>query len=896
MKQTSDTQNNELINRLLENVTSKNVEEPVEKNSGATANMPSDQLLEMLRLQMGSSSVSTENDDPSANDYDISGFEIEDQTEDEISDEVYTDAEQEISTTSTPEEDASQNAPADEALQAEDDVPWEVDNEPSAEIVQVETVTESTEPNVESAEEPLPDEFDLSLEEADESQEQEALKKQIELFVEKTIDPDEVFDYFEGLEKKSARMKKSDEEMSATKTSEAVSDIDEPKAVIGSADASVLISTEDLSNEEPCTTPEATRFFFCREASLPEPSEACEETKAIDDTDINLLLALGQKRSLEQSIGFVRVREAKNNFYDPTDEESLGNHIFAYNGEEFRDPQQADEIKTRYRKEKKDLWLRFAGTVVLGLAALFVELLHSSKALSTILGAILARETNYRLISLLLLLGGMLISSKRIIDGVRGFFTMRANRFTPLAMIALTNLLYEAITLLFFKEQTASFYTFALLALLALSIVGDAIRLTKETLTFDIVSSPKEKYALEKADPAPEMSREERILSKRDLLVENVSFVGKYFARTARRSAANTEYFIEYLVSIVIASFVAIGAAAIQKELSVALNAFNATLLIAMPMQYLIGSYPFGRLSKILYRHESAVIGEAVDREYVGANTVYLDDTEVFGLHGVSVSGLRTYNEANFYEVLYHSFAVFSRMEGPLQHVFDNSAEEIEPAKDVELIKIHANGIEALVDNQASVLIGNAAFMKSKNMRPKQTEEDEQKIENGEASILYMAVDGVLCAKFYMKYNITKRFETFVSEMHDNATSVGVRTLDPGVSEEMIARLRKGKDIAVSVVRPTLNDLIPIGRRSDSSIITAKNSHMIARILALCGRVKRINRLCTLLRIGAMVLSLAAICILLFTGLLTRIPSVLIVIYHLLWLIPSIAYTATKLK
>lgn len=901
MKQTSNAQNNELLNLLRENVASKSIDEESPAENTSSAGMTSEQLLTQLKMQMGGASAT--NSDIVEDDYDISGFEIEEQSTADALEQPSLDAE-EVFVEEEPQDDPRETPPAVEVSVApeaepEDNVPWECEDsqDSETEINEAEGSSSQEESIVDEIE--SPDEFDVSFTDATNKEEQEALKKQIELFVERTIEPEEVFDYFDGLEKKSAKHQKVLDEKKTVQvveeptTQEFLPSVDEavdsmPGSV--SLEAAILEESFSLSHE-------AEQFFFFTEDIATEEQDSGETVaEIIDDTDINLLLALGQKPALEQSIGFVRVREAKNNFYDPADEESLGNHIFAYNGEEFRDPSQADEIKTRYRKEKKVLWARLVGTMLLSLIALLVDYLHVAKMEDRALSDFFSKEINYHAIGLVLLLVGLLISHRRIMDGIKGFFTMRPNRFTPLSMIALTNVFYNVVILLFFGEASVSSYSFALLALLALSIIGDAIRLTKETLTFDIVASTKDKYALEKSDPSPEMSREEKILSKRDLLVEKVSFVGKYFARTARRPMAYTEYFIEYLVSIVIASFVTIGAAAIQKDLAAALNAFVATLLIVMPMQYLFGSYPLGRLAKLLYRHESAVIGEAVDREYVGANTVYLDDSEVFGLHGVSVSGLRTYNDANFYEVLYHANAVFSRMEGPLRHVFDNSAQEIEDAKEVTLIKIHANGIEASVDNKASVLIGNTAFMKSKNFKPKQTEEDDKKVERGEISILYMVVDGSLCAKFYMRHSITKRFETFANEMYENNTTVGIRTLDPSVSEEMIARLRKDKNTVISVVRPTLNDLVPIGRRSDSSIITAKNSHMIARILALCGRVKRINRLCSLLRIAAMVLSLVATCILLFTDTLFRVPSILIVVYHLLWLIPSSVYTATKLK
>lgn len=925
MKQTSETQNNDILSRIRENV-----ERQTEFSPSATAStegpLSHDQILERLRQQMGDQASESAGGSKPVDDYDISGFEIEGEEDSDatelIASDVITEDALEASVVPKIEASAIEAVKQEDrsAVVEEDSVPWKTEEETCEEVETLSVEKEEgsvilPQEGLMEIDEPKQggevDEFDESLLEEALPQEQEALKKQIERFVEKTVEPDDVFDYFEGLDKKAAKEREAFAEATVMNENDSAS-VSEEKAlsqelsideapessedvvVMDAEDTESLATTEEASS----ITPVAERFFFGMPPEQTKPVEDPSENEAMpmDDTDINLLLALGKKQALEESIGFVRVREAKNNFYDPTDEESFGNHVFAYDGEEFHDASQIGAIKTRYRKEKKTLWRRLLGTACLALLSIFLEYLREASLDIPFVSSFLRVDDNYQLISLIFVVGGILLSIHPLLDGARGFFMMRPNRFTPLSVIAFANVAYSISVLLFFRGREVRVFNFAILAFLVVSVVGDIIRLTKEMITFDIISDPKEKFALEKADPTPEISREEKILLKRDLLVEKVSFVGKYFTRTARRSTAYAEYFVELLATLIVASFIAIGVAAVQKDLLAAMNAFILMLVVCMPMQHLVGSYPFGRLTKILYRHDSAVIGEAVDREYVGANTVYLDDIEVFGHHGVSVSGLRTYNDANFYDVLYYASAVFSRIEGPLRYVLESSSREIEAAEEAEILTIHENGIEALIDKTTTVLIGTAEFMKEKHFPTKLTDEDMKKVANGELSILYIVINDVLSAKFYMKYTITKRFETFVSEMHENKTKVGIRTLDPNVSEEMLSLLRKDKETTLSVIRPTLNDLVPIGRRSDSSIITAKNSHMIARILALCGRVKRVNRICSVLRVCSMLVAFLTAVIFVFTNRMEWISPVAIVIYQLLWLIPSGIYTAAKLK
>lgn len=903
MSKGSET-NHDLLERVRE--TLEKTPEAPKQEPEKTASRSPEQLLELLRQKMGDESRTVPSSRKRDDDYDVSGYEIEptEEEEPEASDSVAIVEEPEIAVEEVAEETTETE---------EEDLPWETEanvipQPPERTETQAETDgtpthgEESVAPVSEVGAEESVTAIDAVSEEPehDESEDgesvpfedPEAVKKQIERFVENSMAAEDEVDYFARLDRRSERQKESVETIEPESPSNVVS---------ASSDEtdSQPIDLEEITPEIPAETdPTFKRFFFKKgaEGDTKATAETGNAASKLDETDVNLLLALGKKQNVEEAVGFVRVREAKNNFFDPTDDEHAGSHTFAYNGEEYRSHEQNDAIKTRYRKAKRSLWWRFASTLLLALLLLTANVITVVPITIPVVSDLLKSSVSLAVISLIVTVCAVLISLKSILYGARGFLTLRPNRYTPLSAIVFLNLIYDATALLFLADAMPENYNIAIVIFLVVSIIGDVIRLSKERLTFEIISSEKEKFSLEKAELSASVCREEKVILTRDLLVEKVSFVGKYFQRTAKRPVACTEYFIELLATLVAASFVAIGTAILQKDYSASLNAFMGVLVVCMPMQHLLGSYPFARLAKILYRHESAIIGETIDKEYVGASTVYLDDIEVFGHHGVSVSGLRTYNDANFYEVLYHALAVFSRMEGPLRHVFDSSSQEIEEAKSVEIVKIYADGIEALVDGVQRVLIGTLPFMESNGYSPAHNDDDERRVESGDFSILYMSVNGELHAKFYMKYTITKRFETFVSEMNENGTAVGIRTLDPGITERMIARLHGEDKQAISVIRPTLNDLVPIGRRSDSGIVTAKNSHIFSRILTLCGRLKRVNGVCVLLRIISMVVGLLAIIPVILFGRVHWISGLFVALYQLMWLLPSTVYTGTKLK
>ena len=904
MNKNSDPNINTILDQLRKNVENRSEKSTIEEGRSHSGSDTPDQILNKLKEHMGGGELASE--EPRTNDYDISGFEID---EPDIIEEPEIENQSEIPEapeTVKPNEPCEEHITFEETASCcpEEETAFVIDETLSADTTDE---TDSSAPQEDQPPIDLPvveeqDEDDenelenLALQNTEENA--ETVRQRVEAFVEKTVTPEEEFDYFAEMERKLS--KTSDSEAEPKEDAEPLYD-----AVVQEVEIQENLDgqndTYDFNDNESSEIAYKGAFFQkamdrdCQDV----PQEVLAENSAnlLDDTDINLLLALGQKKETEESIGFVRVREAKNNFYDPTDEEPISHRVFAYDGQEFRSPEQTESIKNRYRKDKKTLYKRLVGTLICSLFLLVSE--HAGLFLAHIpfISFFVENKILYYSVNTVLLALCCLCSIKQIFNGARGFFVMRPNQHTAVTTISAIAFTYSLATLLFFSEQGLMTYGFAVSVFWILSIVGDKIRLTKETMTFDVISDEKEKFSLEKEEISAKTVREFKSLQEHNLLVERVSFVGKYFTRTARRSSAFTAYFAELLVTMSAAIFVFILVSFLKHDIAIAINAFVFVLVFCVPAQQLISDiFALGRFSKILYRHNSAIIGENVTNEYVGANTVYLDDIEVFGHHGVSVSGLRVYEKEDLCNILYYAKAVFSQVEGPLRYVFDNSSHDISDAKEIHLINIHADGIEAVVDSQNTVLIGNIAFMHNNGFFPKRNEEDDKKVEDGELALLYMALNGHLCSKFYMKYSITQRFEKFVTEMNENGTRVGIRTLDPNVTERMIHLLRKDKDTEISVIRPTLNDLVPLGRRSDSGIITAKGPHMISRILAQCSRLKKINRFNAVSRLLAIILNVLAVVIISVLGGLLKVPSILIAAIQLAWCIPTLIYTTIQLK
>lgn len=656
---------------------------------------------------------------------------------------------------------------------------------------------------------------------------------------------------------------------------------------------------EDASAKLCLREAAAKRFFKDEDAESMDASENdFPEAVDFDDVDINLALALGSREELENSVGYFRVRSAKNGFHDPYWEEATGDNAYGYLDEEFRSHEQIDAIKQRYTSERKKTKKQIVFTFLLSVLILFLEHLPMTSLQIPYVSEWLAMPIVYYGVAVLLSASLILIALKKILRGLRSLFFLRAEPFVPVSCLAALNLLYNLALFLFARQSNLPVYNFLISVFLLLGLADDAMRLLREKLTFDVVSEPKTKLSLERFEGAVDADSTSAFSPKKDFFVEKIDFVGNFFSRAGRRPAQFAEYFHEFSFSILGALLISLVSLCLGGDIASALTVFVFSILICLPMQYMtLGIYPFFHLTKGLSKLDSAVIGDAVTEEYNDANTIYLEDTEMFGKHGARIVGLRVYNDMDFYDILSYALSVFSVVGAPLCNVFDNSVREIEKKDGAKITNVSVGGLEAYIERGKTIYIGNLAFMRSRGYFPKRNPDDEKKIESGQICILYMAIGGELCAKLYMQYTVTQRFEKFAAEMIRNGIRVGIRTLDPNVNEAMIAALRGDSEISIKVIRPTPNELIPIGKHSDSGIVTSKNSHMIFKILVQCFNIKRIHVVQRRFRIGALALGVIVSLLLTVLGVdLRSIPSLYLVIYQLLWLLPSLIYTKSKLK
>ena len=106
-----------------------------------------------------------------------------------------------------------------------------------------------------------------------------------------------------------------------------------------------------------------------------------------------------------------------------------------------------------------------------------------------------------------------------------------------------------------------------------------------------------------------------------------------------------------------------------------------------------------------------------------------------------------------------------------------------------------------------------------------------------------MACNGVLCSKMYIKYELNQQFVKATKKMNSKSLSIGIRTFDPNINNDLIQRLGGFSKKEVRVIKLEAYDDIPSStHRCDGKIVSKQTSSALLRAITMCRRIVRTRK------------------------------------------------------
>ena len=608
---------------------------------------------------------------------------------------------------------------------------------------------------------------------------------------------------------------------------------------------------------------------------IEEESVSSEDEKNVDETDITFLSTLGVVTSDDEEST------------EPSAPDGYAGHIsYDYDGGEYVLENQKQEISSGYRNEKKITLIRLIIAGAITALLLLYDVLSFNKIELPSIFNLRVYPVSHIMISLQLLILCALFSIKQLYVGIVDLFSKKATPYSVSAVLVTMNIIYSvAISIISFEGF--ALYNFVAAASVVVSIAYEYLLIITEEHTFDVVSSKRgQKYAFVYDNMSKEMTGDGNI----SLRASTTEFNKNYFFRMRKRSE-DYSYLTVLIVAVLSASVVMLLASLIFGQDSYSLR--NAVLLIdvAMPMGVLGAfCYPVFRASVKALGKRGAMLGHSAVDEYSKTRFVTFDEEELFVSLKTTHLDLKPASNNNISEVLCKTSMLLSAIGGPMKRMVEVMQGDFRSAE-VKIDEIFDDGISAIADGSI-MLAGSAQFLVQHGVAVDCTDDD---FSDADASneVLYVSIDGKLAARYYLKYKADMEFIKLVNELGARGISVGIRTRNPGINSDIIARRCPEMKYKVYTIKSQMQTDVESqqGKKTtDSGIVAVEKTASLAYPLLACCDLKKYYKIDKVVRIASAAIGALVVAVHVILGAQQLLSPFVVLIYQAFWFLPTVLF------
>ncbi len=772
-----------------------------------------------------------------------------------------------------------------ELFEQADEMPAEEKNEYESAWQPVEADTESgVEPDVEDKADAEPDE-DESAAESDSEQDDEVAEEYLRTksFLDKLLD----------------NAVKADDEDNSPAVEETETDVE-----LNDDSVEAVVRESDDTEENELKMSDSLFSSSAPEAEVDESEEREEKPAAAeaDPLDINLMIAFDMESDDEETTSAAKIA---GDILESTHDESK-TRKFQLDRPEYVDKSQTAEIREELKHKKISLIIRTClCTVLTALLFVFENIpsltqifIGSPKQFDGFLNPALYPVV-YIMVSLQLMLLACLCAIPEIIDGVKHLFRGTPKPESLTGLLAASGIIYSVVLCnLIVSPNEPVMLNFVVAVSALLTLISTCLNNKREMMNFRIVSSKKAKHVVRRI-PEEESVCEVKAFGGADdvcdvMKIEKTDFVENFFTRLRTPVQSNSTA-VMFLMGVTIAVGVLFGVFTGLRsgsDGSAAWRAaFSAMYLVAPMSVFIAFSYPFYRANLAAKEYDSAIVGESSLDEYSNASIISFDDKNVFPSYAVKVQNIRIYNNARIDRVLYYASSVFSYAGGPLQDVFEITTKDMGTSENVQIFESESGFLATQVDG-VNIIFGSYDALTARGLEiPEKAAGDDVDLSD-ELSIMYMFRESVLVAKMYIKYDMDEDIDVILKQFSGDGLYVCVRTFDPNIDEEMISRKLGAKKLPLKIIR-YLNpsEVGKFEEKVDSGLVTCSSSKSLLQVISYCEKVIHTKKTNIALSILSIMIGAAILLLLLLANSMNILTSLIIVIYQLVWLVPTIIAT-----
>ena len=637
------------------------------------------------------------------------------------------------------------------------------------------------------------------------------------------------------------------------------------------------------------------RMKMRREAIAEKKMSAMEiirRRSGFSDDDIEMIFELGYESELGRLVGYDNLKKLKYDHLHRMSRESNKRYrtAFGYCGQDSVTPQNKARTIAKYMYDRKTLIVRTLLTVL----ALFLVVLLDYPAL--IGGKYAAFDASmpllFPILSAIVMVAATALSYKQFNAGIRSYFKLNPTPYSTLSVIVPLVLLYDIVAMI--AQAPLMHLNCVATGALLLVCVCDIFRLTSEMRVFRLLATDIPKTVLDPTEPRKKKLRQGKKLIKiiNDDLDESFYHVHDaqltmgFFRRFNEMEAAHAPFRILLTIPLVL-GFLAGFIVALTNGLGDALNTFVTVAVLGMPSAACLGFFfPLSHANNLLTREHCALIGEEAVAEYNESKTVIFNDYRLCRAVSCSELAVRDKNE-DLRRDLKLAGILFRKIGGSLEEIGRATATKSEdPA--VAFVRIADTGVEAVIDNQYHVIVGDADFLKRSGIRIPRETADRALRRAANVGLLYFAVDGVLKLTYDIEYALDPRFETVAERLADPDTSVAIQSYNPNLGEEFLGQIRHDDAVPVRVIKPGKYESNAVLEISDTGAVALCGEAHIVNPLYAAKKINKTRRISFYMQAAAAGVAFVGTLILMLISQQSILTPALFCLYYLGWTVASL--------
>ncbi|MBE6704005.1 MAG: hypothetical protein E7583_01965 [Ruminococcaceae bacterium] len=580
-----------------------------------------------------------------------------------------------------------------------------------------------------------------------------------------------------------------------------------------------------------------------------------------------------------------------------SEHKKIAAELGAYEEINMADPEAVDNAKRRFFLKRRHSMISLFGATLFFLVSLYFEL----SMLGVLpLPEIISPKVN-PLMFALADLQVMCFGAIFVLDSlVGGFYSLIDRKFSPAscALTVFVTCTAQAVISAVFAADVKMqlFCCVGCLSIFMLALY-DSLRASADNKSFAIASSTANKYgayelSVNSLECSPFASHID--LEKAKVISVNKGsvyegFVGRNEKMPEGEKKLGRLVTVITILSVLVGVFVGIFSDGnVRERIYDGITGASIVITSSIPLNiFFVSALPKYLAVKKGKKIGATLVGQNASEEYKGLSVVAFDDTEVFLPKDVRISSIKTYGGMALDEAVITMSNIYNKIGGPLSKIFSKMVDIKNVRSEVRLVKVYPDAIEVNVDGR-DICLATASYLGANGIRIINDSVDAA-FEQSHGSILFMVCSGRILSKFYIKYSMNPIFEKTLRELHDANLCIGIKTLDPCITNDLVFGCLERTNYALSVIKGnSSNDIPTVRNKVNSGVIALGSVHSFLEMLLVCektGRNVKINNVLKMIS-AIMCIALSTMFVLTNNGSLNIIFCLLI---QLFWLLPVTA-------